>query len=51
MTTRDTVRGGRSRFTLSSLPATDFPVIEEINAQQTLTVEQGEFRHRTAKQV
>ena len=36
-----TFPGGRSRFTLSSLPATDFPVIEEINAQQTLTLEQG----------
>ena len=41
---RISIRGGRSRFTLSSLPATDFPVIEEINAQQTLTLEQGEFR-------
>src|SRR6201993_408356 len=41
---RVSVRGGRSRFTLSSLPATDFPVIEEINAQQTLNLEQGEFR-------
>jgi DNA polymerase III subunit beta len=41
---RVSIRGGRSRFTLSSLPATDFPVIEEINAQQTLTVAQGEFR-------
>jgi DNA polymerase III subunit beta len=41
---RVTIRGGRSRFTLSSLPATDFPVIEEINAQQNLALEQGEFR-------
>src|SRR5579871_4426683 len=41
---RISIRGGRSRFTLSSLPATDFPVIEEINAQQTLTLAQGEFR-------
>ena len=41
---RVSIRGGRSRFTLSTLPATDFPVIEEINAQQTLTLEQGEFR-------
>src|SRR6201984_3493749 len=32
---RVSVRGGRSRFTLSSLPATDFPVIEAIHAQQT----------------
>ena len=35
---------GRSRFTLSSLPAAEFPLVEEINAQQTLTVAQGEFR-------
>src|SRR6202451_4393394 len=41
---RVSIRAGRSRFTVSSLPATDFPVIEEINAQQTLTLEQGEFR-------
>jgi DNA polymerase III subunit beta len=41
---RVSLRGGRSRFSLSSLPATDFPLIEEINAQQTLTLEQGEFR-------
>lgn len=41
---RVSLRAGRSRFTLSSLPATDFPVIEDINAQQSLTVEQGELR-------
>ncbi|HEY6483811.1 MAG TPA: DNA polymerase III subunit beta [Steroidobacteraceae bacterium] len=38
------IRAGRSRFTLSSLPAAEFPVVEEINAQQTLTLPQGEFR-------
>jgi DNA polymerase-3 subunit beta len=41
---RLTLRGGRSRFTLSSLAAAEFPVVDEINAQQTLTVAQGEFR-------
>src|SRR6202040_2445835 len=41
---RLTLRGGRSRFTLSSLAAAEFPVVDEINAQQTLTVVQGEFR-------
>src|SRR5215831_3417500 len=41
---RISVRGGRSRFTLSSLPAAEFPLVEEINAQQTLSVGQGEFR-------
>src|SRR5580698_7992530 len=41
---RVSLRGGRSRFTLSSLPAAEFPLVEEINAQQTLTVPQGAFR-------
>src|SRR6201982_3274214 len=41
---RVSVRGGRSRFTLSSLPAAEFPLVEEINAQQTLSIGQGEFR-------
>jgi DNA polymerase-3 subunit beta len=41
---RISIRGGRSRFTLSSLPATEFPLVEEINAQQTLSMAQGEFR-------
>ena len=40
-----TVRAGRSRFTLTTLPASEFPVLEEIHAQQTLTLGQGEF-HR-----
>jgi DNA polymerase-3 subunit beta len=38
------VRAGRSRFTLSSLPAAEYPVVEEINAQQALVVPQAEFR-------
>ena len=41
---RMVVRAGRSRFTLSTLPAAEFPVVEEINASQTLSVLQGEFR-------
>jgi len=41
---RVSVRAGRSRFTLSTLPAAEFPVVEEINAAQTLSVAQGEFR-------
>jgi DNA polymerase-3 subunit beta len=35
---RVTVKAGRSRFTLSSLRAGDFPVFEEIAVQQTLEV-------------
>jgi DNA polymerase-3 subunit beta len=41
---RVSVRAGRSRFTLSTLPSSEFPLVEEINAQQTLTMPQGEFR-------
>src|SRR6516225_10693074 len=41
---RVSIRGGRSRFTLSSLPAAEFPLVEEINTQQTLSVPQGDFR-------
>ena len=41
---RMSVKAGRSRFTLSTLPAAEFPLVEEINAQQTLTLAQGEFR-------
>jgi DNA polymerase-3 subunit beta len=39
-----TVRAGRSRFTLSSLSASEFPTVEEINALQTLKIEQGGLR-------
>ncbi|EQD32722.1 DNA polymerase III, beta subunit, partial [mine drainage metagenome] len=39
-----TVRAGRSRFTLTTLPATEFPVLEEIHAQQTLMLAHDEFR-------
>ena len=38
------VRAGRSRFTLSTLPAAEFPVVEEINAAQVLSLAQGDFR-------
>jgi DNA polymerase-3 subunit beta len=38
------VKAGRSRFALTTLPAAEFPVVEAINAQQTLTLPQGEIR-------
>ncbi len=41
---RATLRAGRSRFTLSSLPASEFPVVEEINAQQHLVVPRSTLR-------
>ncbi|HZF17931.1 MAG TPA: DNA polymerase III subunit beta [Steroidobacteraceae bacterium] len=39
-----TLKAGRSRFTLATLPASDFPTVEEINAQQTLQIPQADFR-------
>jgi len=30
------IKAGRSRFSLSTLPAADFPVVEDIHAQQTV---------------
>jgi DNA polymerase-3 subunit beta len=35
------VRSGRSRFALATLPAAEFPSIEDIKASQTITVEQS----------
>ena len=39
-------RSGQERagFTLSTLPAADFPTVEDIRAQQTLTVAQPAFK-------
>jgi DNA polymerase-3 subunit beta len=37
---RATVRSGKSRFTLTTLPATDFPTVEDIRAQQSLSIGQ-----------
>ena len=38
------LKAARSRFTLSSLPAEDFPVVEEISAQQDIRVDQHSLR-------
>jgi DNA polymerase-3 subunit beta len=38
------LRGARSRFTLSSLPAAEFPIIEDINAQHTLSIRAHDCR-------
>ncbi len=38
------VKAGKSRFTLSSLPAAEFPVIEEMNVQQTLDIPQADLK-------
>jgi DNA polymerase-3 subunit beta len=41
---RATVRSGKSRFTLSTLPASEFPTVEDIRSQQTLTIGQGALK-------
>jgi hypothetical protein len=46
---RMTVRARKSRFTLSTLPATEFPTVEEINATQTLEVPLPELRRLLEK--
>jgi DNA polymerase III subunit beta len=38
------VRAKRSRFTLSTLPAAEFPTVDEINAQQTLRLPEKDFK-------
>jgi DNA polymerase-3 subunit beta len=38
------LKAGRSRFTLSSLPAAEFPLIEDINARQTLRIPRAAAR-------
>jgi DNA polymerase-3 subunit beta len=46
---RMTVRARKSRFTLSTLPAAEFPAVEEINAQQTLKLPQKDFKRLLEK--
>ncbi len=35
------IKAGRSRFSLSTLPAAEFPVIDDINAQQVIAIERA----------
>jgi DNA polymerase III subunit beta len=44
-----TVRSGRSRFTLSTLPAAEFPTVEDIKAQQQVTLPQSQLRRLIEK--
>jgi DNA polymerase-3 subunit beta len=39
-----TVRGGRSRFVLATLPTGDFPVIDELAQQQTMELPQADLK-------
>jgi DNA polymerase-3 subunit beta len=38
-----TVKSGRSRFSLMTLPAAEFPTVENINAEHSLSVPQGKL--------
>jgi DNA polymerase-3 subunit beta len=42
---RAVLRSGRSRFTLSTLPAAEFPSIEEADGGQELSVPRGTLKH------
>jgi DNA polymerase III subunit beta len=44
-----TVRSGRSRFTLSTLPAAEFPTVEDIRSQQKITLPQTQLRRLIEK--
>jgi DNA polymerase-3 subunit beta len=43
------VKCGRSRFTLSSLPASEYPTVEEINQTQTLSLSQSDLKRLLEK--
>jgi DNA polymerase-3 subunit beta len=43
------IRAGRSRFSLSSLPASEFPVIEDINSKQVLKLSRAGLRRLIEK--
>jgi len=46
---RLTIKAGRSRFTLSTLRAADFPTIDEIGAKQTLRLNKPDLRRLVDK--
>jgi DNA polymerase-3 subunit beta len=41
---RATIRSGKSRFTLATLPAGDFPTVEDIRAAQPMTIPQAALK-------
>ncbi len=42
---RVVIRSGRSRFTLATLPASDFPLIEDVQGQVEFTLPQCDLKH------
>jgi len=43
------VRSGRSRFTLASLPAEDFPTIDDLELEQSVTISENDLRNLIEK--
>ena len=43
------IKGGRSRFSLSTLPATDFPIVDDINAQQSVQIARKDLQRLLEK--
>ena len=43
------IKAGRSRFSLATLPAVDFPIIDDINAQQTVQIPRKELQRLLEK--
>jgi DNA polymerase-3 subunit beta len=43
------IRAGRSRFSLSTLPAAEFPVVEDIHAQQTVQIARKDLQRLLEK--
>jgi len=39
------IKGGKSKFNLSTLPASEFPIIEDIKSKQTLSVDQSVLKN------
>jgi DNA polymerase-3 subunit beta len=43
------IKSGRSKFTLATLPAAEFPTVDDINASQAVTVPQGSLQRLLEK--
>ena len=42
---RATIRGGQSRFTLTTLPANEFPVVEDVDVSESVQISQGDLKY------
>ena len=42
---RAIIRGGQSRFTLATLPATEFPVVEDVDVSESVQISQSDLKY------